>query len=156
MTDLPKISITPERPDTADASALIAELHAYLFPQYPPASQHGLSVDQLIKEKVAFFVLRSDGDPAGCGGIQCFGTDYAELKRFYIRPAFRKNGFGKTLLRYLEAFTRDRGISIVRLETGIYQHDAIRLYEHAGYRVIPAFGPYAPDPLSAFYEKRLA
>jgi ribosomal protein S18 acetylase RimI-like enzyme len=149
------ISIDPERPDTADASALVAELEAYLSPQYPPVSQHGLSVDQLIKEKVAFYVLRSDGKPAGCGGIQCFGTDYAELKRFYVRPAFRNNGLGKNLLRHLEEFARAQGISVVRLETGIHQHEAIRLYEQAGYKEIPAFGPYAPDPLSAFYEKRL-
>jgi ribosomal protein S18 acetylase RimI-like enzyme len=149
------ISIDPERPDTADASALVAELEAYLSPQYPPASQHGLNVEQLIREKVAFFVLRSGGKPAGCGGIQCFGTDYAELKRIYVRPAFRKCGLGKIILRHLEGFAGSMGISVVRLETGIYQREAIGLYEKAGYKEIPAFGPYAPDPLSAFYEKRL-
>lgn len=150
-----KISITPEPPDTADASALVAELEAYLSPQYPPESQHGLSVEQLIKEKVAFFVLRSDGKPAGCGGIQCTGSEYAELKRFYVRPGFRNNGLGRSLLRHLEKVARARGISVVRLETGILQHDAMRLYEKAGYRSIPAFGSYAPDPLSVFYEKQL-
>jgi GNAT superfamily N-acetyltransferase len=149
------ISITPEPPDTADASALVGELEAYLAPQYPPESQHGLSVEQLIKEKVAFFVLRSDGKPAGCGGIQCYGTEYAELKRFYVRPGFRKNGLGRSLLRHLEEVARAQGIFLVRLETGILQHDAMRLYEKAGYRSILAFGPYTPDPLSVFYEKQL-
>lgn len=153
---MPNISIEPERPDTADARALVAELEAYLAPQYPPASQHGLSVEQLIQEQVAFFVLRCDGKPAGCGGIQYFGTEYAELKRFYIRPGFRKNGLGRRLLGYLEEDARVQGIFLVRLETGILQQDAMHLYEKAGYRSIPAFGPYAPDPLSAFYEKRLA
>jgi GNAT superfamily N-acetyltransferase len=155
LTVMPEISIDWERPDTADASALVAELEAYLSPQYPPASQHGLSVDQLIKEKVAFFVLRSDGKPAGCGGIQCFGSEYAELKRFYVRPDFRRKGLGKILLRHLEEFARAQRIPVVRLETGILQHEAMRLYEQTGYKEIPAFGPYAPDPLSAFYEKQL-
>jgi len=150
-----KISITPELPNTADASALVAELEAYLSPQYPPESQHGLSVEQLIKEKVAFFVLRFDGKPAGCGGIQCNGSEYAELKRFYVRPGFRKNGLGGSLLRHLEEAARAQGISVVRLETGILQHEAIGLYKKTGYKEIPAFGPYTPDPLSVFYEKQL-
>jgi putative acetyltransferase len=149
------ISITRERPDTPEAGALIAELHAFLFPQYPPASQHGLSVDQMIEAKVDFFILRAGGAPAGCGGLQSFGKDYAELKRFYIRPEFRRNGLGAILLRHLEEFSRTKGIPIVRLETGILQHEAISLYEKSGYRWIPPFGPYAEDPLSLFYEKQL-
>jgi putative acetyltransferase len=150
------ISITRERPDTPDARMLVAQLHAYLFPQYPPASQHGLSVDQMIEAKVDFFILRAGGAPAGCGGLQSFGKDYAELKRFYIRPEFRRNGLGGILLRHLEEFVRTHGISIVRLETGIHQHEAILLYEKTGYRRIPPFGSYPEDPLSICYEKRLA
>jgi GNAT superfamily N-acetyltransferase len=149
-------SINRERPDTPDASALVAELHAYLSPQYPPASQHGLSVDQLIESQVDFFVLRVGGALAGCGGMQRFGKEYAELKRFYIRPAYRRNGLGGVLLRHLEDFARTQGIPIVRLETGIYQHEAILLYEKTGYRRIPPFGSYPEDPLSTCYEKRLA
>jgi putative acetyltransferase len=153
---MPKITIDPERPDTADARALIEELEAFLFPQYPPASQHGLSVDQLIKENVVFFVLRCDGKPAGCGGIQFFGTEYAELKRFFVRPSFRRMGLGKIILRRLEEYAQARGIAILRLETGIHQREAMSLYEQTGYKPIPAFGPYTDDPHSAFYEKRIA
>jgi ribosomal protein S18 acetylase RimI-like enzyme len=143
------ISITPERPDTTDAAALVAELDAYLIPLYPPASHHGMNVDQLVKGKVAFFVLR-------CGGLQFFDDEYSELKRLYIRPSHRGNGLGKILLRHLEAYSRAQKISVVRLETGILQHEAISLYEKSGYRRIPPFGPYTEDPLSIFYEKRLA
>jgi len=39
-------TITAERPDTADAIALIAELEAQLEPLYPRASRHGLSVER--------------------------------------------------------------------------------------------------------------
>jgi hypothetical protein len=37
--------ITAERPDTADARALIAELEAQLAPLYPHESRHGYSVE---------------------------------------------------------------------------------------------------------------
>src|SRR5215210_7536661 len=87
--------ITPERPDTADAIVLINELEAHLTPLYPPESRHGFSVEKLLAEAVAFFLLRYHGTPAGCGGIKLFGTQYGEIKRMYVRPSFRGLGFGK-------------------------------------------------------------
>ena len=56
-----RTSITPERPDTEDASALIAELETELTPLYPSQSRHGYAVDKLIAQAVAFFVIRHDG-----------------------------------------------------------------------------------------------
>src|SRR5579871_5030146 len=98
--------ITPERPDSTDAVALITELEAELDPLYPAKSRHGYSVEKLIAQKVAFFVLRENDTPAGCGGIQLFGTEYGELKRMYVRPAFRGLGFGKMLLGHLADYAR--------------------------------------------------
>ncbi len=89
------VVIAPERPDTADARALINELEAHLEPQYPRASRHGYSIAQLLAEGVAFFVVRVDGQPAGCGGVQLYGTAYGELKRMYVRPAFRGRGWAR-------------------------------------------------------------
>ena len=43
----------------------------------------------------------------------------------------------------------------MRLETGIYQSEAIRLYERFGFRRVGPFGAYRNDPLSAFYEMRI-
>jgi hypothetical protein len=51
-------SITPERPDTPDARALIAELDAHLEPIYARESRHGYSVEKLLAEGVAFVVIR--------------------------------------------------------------------------------------------------
>lgn len=63
-----EITIQAERPDSSDALALIGELEAELEPLYPPESQHGYSVEQLIAAGVAFFVVRVNGEAAGCGG----------------------------------------------------------------------------------------
>ena len=153
MTNQPAV-ISLERPDTEDAGALITELEAHLAPFYPSESRHGYSVEKLINNGVAFFVIRIDGTPAGCGGVQLFGTDYGEIKRMYIRPQFRGLGLAKLMLEHLADYARGRGVNILRLETGIHQHEAIGLYERAGFEVIPPFGEYKPDPLSRFYEKR--
>ncbi len=39
------------------ARRLIEELDALLVPNYPPESRHGYSVDKLLQENVAFFVV---------------------------------------------------------------------------------------------------
>jgi GNAT superfamily N-acetyltransferase len=149
------IRISPEHPDSADAIALITELEAHLEPLYPRESRHGFSVEKLIAEAVAFFVLRHNNTPAGCGGIKLFGTDYGELKRMYVRPAFRGLRFGKLLVEHLEAYAREHGVMRLRLETGIHQTEAISLYERTGFYRIPPFGNYKEDPLSLCYEKEL-
>jgi GNAT superfamily N-acetyltransferase len=149
------VVITMERPDSPDAVALIAELEAILAPLYPDESRHGLSVERLIAEAVAFFVLRSDGVPASCGGVKLFGTDYGEVKRMYVRPQFRGSGFAKLILNRLADHARAHGVTLLRLETGIHQKEAVGLYEGLGFRRIPPFGAYKPDPLSLCYEKRI-
>ena len=150
-----EITITPERPDTADAQTLIAELDAELAPGYPATSRHGYSVARLLESGVAFFVVRVGGTPAGCGGIQLFGADYGELKRMYLRPQFRGRGLAAQLLERLAAYAQAHGVSTLRLETGIYQSAAIALYERAGFRRVEPFGAYQPGPHNIFFEKRL-
>lgn len=147
--------ISQESPDSADAVELIAELEAHLDPLYPTESRHGYSVEKLLRQGVSFFVIRENGIPIGCGGVQFFGSDYGEIKRMYIRPQFRGLGFARLMLDHLSEYTRSNGINVLRLETGIHQHDAIALYERAGFRSIPPFGDYKPDPLSRFYEKQI-
>jgi GNAT superfamily N-acetyltransferase len=152
---MPTTRIDAERPDTEDATTLIRELDGILTPLYAPESRHGFSIDKLLREAVAFFVLRQDGTPAACGGVKLFGTEYAEVKRMYVRPQFRGQGFGKQMLDHLITHAHGLGVSVIRLETGIYQAEAIGLYERSGFRRIPPFGDYREDPVSLCYEKRL-
>jgi putative acetyltransferase len=147
--------ITSERPDSADSVVLITELEALLDPLYPRESRHGLSVDKLLAEAVAFFLLRSEGAPAACGGVKLFGSEYGELKRMYVRPQFRGLGFARLMLDHLADYTRAQGITLLRLETGIHQYAAISLYERMGFHRIPPFASYTDDPLSRYYEKQL-
>ena len=147
--------ITPESPDTTDAILLIEELEAHLEPFYPATSRHGYSVEKLIEQGVAFFVTRYGGVPAGCGGIQFFGTEYGELKRMFVRPEFRGLGLAKLMIEYLETYSRAHDILLLKLETGIYQKEAVHLYERMGYQRCAHFGDYTDDPLSIFFEKKI-
>src|SRR5262245_12249565 len=129
--------IVEERADSADAMQLIAELDAILMPNYPPESRHGFNVEKLIRQGVAFFVIRVDDVPAACGGVMLCGSDYGEVKRMYVRPQFRGSGLARMMLDHLAAYTQQHGIDFLRLETGIHQREAIRLYERYGFQRIP-------------------
>jgi GNAT superfamily N-acetyltransferase len=149
-------TIARERPDSPDAAALIAELDAYLIPLYPLEAHYGYDVEKLLREDVAFFVVRQDGLAAGCGGVLLF-DDYGEIKRMYVRPAFRSLGLAKRMLEHLEGYVLERGITLLRLETGIYQPEALGLYERSGFQRCAAFGEYPPDgQYNVFYEKRIS
>ena len=53
------ITIVEERPDSPDAVQLITELDAYLAGHpYPQESRHAFSIEKLLRERVAFFVVR--------------------------------------------------------------------------------------------------
>ena len=150
------ITITQERPDSPEAKALVEELEAYFATLYPVEARYGLSVTRLLEEQVALFVLRVDGLPAGCGGVKCYEQAYAELKRMYVRPGYQGQGLGRMILAHLEVYVRSQGITLIRLETGVYQEAAIRLYKRMGYRERRPFGDYRAGPLNLFFEKSLA
>jgi GNAT superfamily N-acetyltransferase len=147
------VEISEERPDSEAAQALIGELDAVPSPLYPAESRHGYSVEKLIRDGVAFFVIRCNREPAACGGVRIYGTEYGELKRMYVRPPFRGTGLAKMMIAHIETYTHQHGVSILRLETGVHQSEAISLYEGSGFERIGPFGEYREDPLSVFYEK---
>lgn len=157
--DAERITIGREPADSPDAVALVLELTEHLTSRYAPESCHGFSVEQLVSGGVDFFVVRVDGAAAGCGGILLVDDAsgrFGEVKRMYVRPAFRGLGLGRRLLERLEAHVRAAGYPALRLETGIHQAEALALYESHGFRVIPPFPPYFEDPVSRCYEKTLA
>src|SRR5262245_23519153 len=154
------VDIAAERPDSPDAEDLVQELEAHLASRYPAASRHGLSVGQLIDEGVHFYVLRTDGRAAACGGVLIVpaadgDVGYGEVKRMYVRPPYRGAGFGRAILDRLVERTREAEFEVLRLETGVHQVEAIGLYQRAGFRTRGPFGPYVEDPNNCYFELRL-
>jgi putative acetyltransferase len=149
------IVINAERPDTPVAMELIGELDGVLNPNYAPESRFGYSVEKLIQQGVAFFVVYVDGTPAGCGGVQIFGDEYAELKRMFVRPQFRGLGLGRQLVNRLADYALENGIKVLRLETGNAQVEALNLYVGMGFRHILPFGVYVGSATSICMEKRI-
>jgi putative acetyltransferase len=149
------MKIAIERPDQPDVRRLVDELDAYQKPLYPPESHHGIDIDALMQPNVVFAVARDDAGAAiGCGAV-VLGDAWGELKRMYVRPAQRGGGVARALLSFLEARALERGCTLLRLETGVSQPEALAFYARAGYARRGPFGDYTDDPLSVFMEKTL-
>jgi putative acetyltransferase len=144
---------------TSEVRRLVEELNEWLAARYPAEQRHGLALEQLIQPRIRFFIARLDGVAAGCGGVEIGGGD-AEVKRMYTRQEGQRRGVARALLDRLEAEARAAGATVLRLETGIHQPEAIAFYERAGFRRCAAFGRYAAMPpasvaTSLFMEKPL-
>ena len=148
------VTIEPERPVRPDVEALLREARVLLDGLYPPESCHGLDLRAYERPEVTLFVAREGGVAIGCGAWQLHGDGSAEVKSMYVDPAAQGRGVGRAILEAIEHAVRGR-VTILRLETGIHQDAAMRLYERAGFRRRGPFGSYRDDPLSVFMEKPL-
>jgi putative acetyltransferase len=142
-------------PRSEPAAALIEELDGYLRSLYPPASNHLLDLDSLSLPEVRFFLARVRELVAGCAALRLDPEGYGELKRMFVRVPARGHGVAIRLLERIEAEARAEGLTHLLLETGVSQPEALAFYRRAGFVERGPFGPYGPDPLSIFMEKRL-
>ena len=130
-----------ENPDLPEIRALLAASDAYMAGLYPAESNHLLDVAALQQSNVQFLVARLDGAAVGCGAVVRAPGNWAELKRMFVSPAARGQKLGRQLLQQLETpRARAGGASLLRLETGIKQPEALGLYRTAGFVEIEPFG----------------
>lgn len=149
------MKITKESPNQADIIAMLDKLDAYCGELYPAESNHLMDVASLMHPDVTFLVARDEhGRAAGCGAFVDRGG-YAEVKRMYVDPAQRGHGTGGKLLAAIVLRATEAGLSSLKLETGIFQPEAIGLYERDGFTRCAPFGDYQIDPLSIFMERPL-
>jgi putative acetyltransferase len=150
------IAIRVERPDQPEVVRLLQARDDYLAALYPPESNHALDLPSLCHPSVTFLVARNRGEAIGCAAFVRGADGTGEVKSMWVDPARRGGGLGRRLLGELEHLARMHGVTVLRLETGTLQPEALALYRTAGYREIAPFGSYVPDPLSVFMEKPLA
>ena len=139
----------------APCSRLLSQLDSYLAALYLPEENHILTVEELLRPEVTFVAARFQGQVVGCGALVRRDSDYAEIKRMFVEPDARGKRVGQRLLGYLERIAAERGLALLRLETGTLQPEALRLYERTGYSRIGPFGDYSPNGTSVFMEKRV-
>lgn len=102
-----------------------AELAALPAPYIPPRG--------------SLLIAFLDGGVAGCVGMRPIGEAIGEMKRLYVRPAYRRRGLGKHLVEAAIQSARHAGYRELRLDTLLAMTRAQGLYQRLGFVEIPPY-----------------
>ncbi len=116
-----------------------AGFHAYLAQQAFEAELHSLP-GVYRQPEGALLLARVDGAAAGCVALKALDAPgVCEMKRLFVRPAFRALGVGRGLVEAIIAAGAAAGYATMRLDTLPSMRGAQALYRSLGFRAIPAY-----------------
>ena len=95
-----------------------------------------------------------DGELAGCVGMKKLDDKTGELKRLYVRPAFRGQHLGRKLVERIIEDARSLGYSRLMLDTMPELVSARQMYENMGFQVTKRYNN-SPLDTTIFMEYRL-
>ena len=100
------------------------------------------------------WLLTCDGAPAGCIGLRQMDGACCEMKRLYVRPAYRGLHLGRMLAERIIADARAIGYRTMRLDTLPFLREAIDLYRKLGFYEIPCYND-SPMQQALYLELKL-
>ncbi|NVO04687.1 MAG: GNAT family N-acetyltransferase [Rhodoferax sp.] len=135
-----------------------------------PADMLGMEVEPYVESTVdkvcgdapprgAFYLVHCEGALAGMGGLRCVRDAVAEVKRIYVRPAFRGRQLGEAILLRVLSDAKAFGYQTMRLDSAPFMQSAHRIYERHGFVDRPPYDEAEPPkelhPIIRFMEKSL-
>ncbi len=121
------------------ANSRLDQLYSIKFDIEATFSADMLQLDKFMPPKGRLLLCYTDNTLAGIACLHDSGMDIGEIKRMYVRPDFRRLGFGRALLNRLLDEASVIGYQRVRLDSARFMTDAHRLYHSLGFQEIEAY-----------------
>ncbi len=80
-----------------------------------------------------------NGEAAGCIGLKNIDKKNCEMKRLYVRPAFRGKNIGRLLVQKIITDAKEIGYSYMLLDTLPFLENAIHIYKQFGFYTIDCY-----------------
>ncbi len=91
------------------------------------------------------YIVRDGESAVGCIGLRKINDENCELKRLYVRPAYRGHGLSRTLMDLILADARAIGYKTMLLDTLPFLQTALKLYKDYGFEEIERYNDSPMD-----------
>jgi len=138
---------------TGEAQRALLALHlAGMFDSSPPDQVFALDLSGLTAPNITVWTVWAGQDLAGIGALKTLSADVGELKSMRTDPRYLRRRVASTLLDFIIAQARARGLRRLSLETGrgAAFEPALALYRRRGFASGPAFADYPGGEFSQF------
>ena len=141
-------------PESRDFRALAAELDAYYFTLVGEI-QYRYAEPNRPENMNGLAVVYEGEMPIAIGAWKRVDDKTAEIKRIYVRPAYRRQGVASALIPALEDSAAESGFAQFILETARNTDASHQLYLSLGYQIIDYYGsPAGAENCLCFYKER--
>ena len=142
------LTITRVELGSPDAALAIEAAEAELDRRYGPGTdQEPFDPASFRTPRGSFLVSHLAGSLVGAVGLRGIGAGVGEIKRLWVDEAFRRLGIGVALMEAIEAEGIELGLTLIELETGPLQPEAVSLYASSGWELVDEL----PIPVSDYH-----
>jgi GNAT superfamily N-acetyltransferase len=152
----PAPSISVQRATAQQAAAAFALIEEYYEAVGVVLRDDRAALEHYLASPTSpIWIATVDAAPAGCVMLRPLPVipQAAEVKRLYVRPAFRGLGLARALMQAAELHARANGLHWLYLDTKDDLHAAIHFYLGTGYKPCPRYNDNPQATL--FLRKRL-
>jgi GNAT superfamily N-acetyltransferase len=97
------------------------------------------SLEKFLPPHGRMLLARASEDFAGIACLRLLNPNVCEVKRMFVRPSYRGQGIGRTLLQALLDEAGAQGFTSIRLDSARFMLDAHALYRSFGFTDIPPY-----------------
>jgi len=144
------ISQAQSQDDIDGVRELLSEYLAWATDQAKELYNEIVDVDEMLDHSMSeinlfsppsgrLLLAREEGVAAGVAFMKSIREDTCEIKRMYVRPAFRGKKIGRNLLNQLIQDAKEIGCSKILLDSARFMREAHFLYRSAGFKEIELY-----------------